>query len=95
MTKGRGPDAQEAVGGPAECWDPRGSCLLALRRFSDECLSSLGKALGECRGKPLARAGLSWAPTPFCGDGGAPSRPSPALLTLLGPLAGASGCPSH
>lgn len=34
--------------------DPRDSGLLAFCRFSDACLSSLGKALGECWCEALA-----------------------------------------
>lgn len=40
-----------------ERWDPCGSSLLTLCRFSDTCLASLGKALGEC---PLEALDPGW-----------------------------------
>lgn len=49
----------------ATCWNPRDGGPLALCRFSDACLSSLGKALGECPWEALASI-LRSHPTAWC-----------------------------
>lgn len=54
------------------------SGLSALCRFSEECLSSLGKALGKCPAHPSCAHPGSWTLLPRAGrDPG--RRPAPAL----------------
>lgn len=62
------------AGGPcATCQDPCDRGLLALCRFSDACLSSLGKALGECPWEALSSV-LGSHPVP--GYPGLPAVPA-------------------